>query len=242
MWFHTSELTPEIKVLLPEHLLAPDERVLWVGPNGADFVAEDIRALTECMPEKIPIIWHVSPPRGISRALDSRFGSLRDWPSLARRTVVRSVTEREGSPLLYSDSARVEEDAYGDVAELLSTTVAGVASTLAFLPAVPRAVDDWSNVSQILITLYACRSWIATSPQPAVDADALVRSYVGAMREIGGACSLYFSSTCGGSAVLLAGDRAAMEVAAKRAAATLVERTASDFAHWVVGAHLRPSP
>ncbi len=240
---YSSSIGPESARLLPGIEEAADW-VLWVRPQSATFDESDVVQLCSAAAPLQGIIWRITDGGGHTPRIKDHYRALGKWHDLTENAVLNGTLEYQpGGDRIYSDVAWVTPKSYSNLANFLSDSMAGVNSTIAFVPNQGEAGRHWANVVSSLAWLWLCRHWVATLPQPLIDANAVVLSYIKLTREIGGIAGLIWESSDYEHGLVFYGPKSLLEPVATRLTSSTNRIEESTFEHWLRrGVSLRLAP
>jgi YD repeat-containing protein len=230
---YASAVTSRHDRLLPR-LAEVSEWSLWVRLGSVGPVEADIAQVGHAFSGLRGVVWHVSEGRGLSPRIRDHKRALGDWPKLAAGVVARNtLTYASSDRTVYSDVAWVSPDAYGSLANLFSQNMAGIHSTVAFIPPDERAAEQWGDIVLGLNWLWHSRRWVATSPRYAEDPKVIVRRYVQLTGELGGAAGLVAVEHAARKWLVFFGSRAILAAAEARLASGAERMETAAFDGWL---------
>jgi hypothetical protein len=240
---YSSSIGPEAARLLPGIKEAGDW-VLWVKPQSSAFDESDVAQLCTAAAPLQGIIWRITDGGGRTPRIKDHYRALGKWHDLTENLVLNGTLEYQpAGDRIYSDVAWVTPKSYANLANFLSNSMAGVDSTLAFVPNQEESGWKWANIASGLVWLWLCRRWVASSPQPLIDANAVVLSYVKLTKEIGGVAGLMWQSSDYEHGLVFYGPKSLLDPVGTRLISNTNRIDESAFESWLnCGVSLRLAP
>ncbi len=229
---YSAPISPKYNRLLPS-LDGAAEWAIWLQPEGWRYAGNDIASLVHAFEPLRAVVWLASDSGARTPRIRDHLRALGDYRSLVKSLVAKTTVQYlDSAGVIYSDVAWLSSDSSGDLANLLSRSTAGCDSSLAFIPKNGPPTQKWVDIVSGLNWLWLCRNWVATSPQPLIDADAVVLSYVRLTIDIGGAAGLMWEDTDARKGLVFFGTESVLKPPASRLAAHCQILDAAAFEHW----------
>lgn len=241
---YSAQVTSATDALLPG-LHGAAEWMLWLQSQDLPhFEEQDIAILMRAFEPLRGIVWSVSSGGSRTQRIRDHLRALGRYPSLKKNLVSQTtIQDLPHENKLYSDVAWLSPDSSGDLADLFNENRAGCDNTVAFIPSDEKVAQKWSKVVAGLSWLRLCEEWVATSPQPPLDAHSVVLSYIRLTINLQGAAGLVSTDYDAKNRLVFWGSRSLLEGVAARLAVEFDEWEAAAFTLWFGrGPYLVASP
>ncbi len=206
---------------------------LWLFPGSSTLDAEAVVSLAAAFDGLAGIVWHINPGNSLSARIRDYKRAFGDYPALTKDVVVSTTFEysgREGKR--YSDVAWLRSHAYEAIGSLLLNHRGVFDRTLAFIPDDEVVAQEWAHVVNGLAWLHLCYKWVYSSPNPPIDADAVLTSYIRLTQELGGVPGLVWTDHDNGKGLVFFGQRSRMGRVIDRLEGAFEHMGSPEFDDW----------
>lgn len=219
------------------------EWVMWVLPAGPLWEDGEALRILAAFQDLRCVAWFASDGGEQTPTVKNHLRAFGHFAGPAKNVVVqRTLNYLSSTKTVYSDIGWFDSEHSESFASFLSRSTAGVDSTLSFIPANERSVENWSKAVMGLEWLWLLGNNKMTLPDAPLDPDAIVSAYVRLTIRIRGVAGLVFWVE-GRHGLALFGDRQVLDAAARRITDADWQPTKSVFERWYrQGLHFRAAP